>query len=181
MIQFTIRHIAEVSSTNTVALEAAKQGSPEGLVIVADHQTSGRGKPGRQWLSPFGKNLLCSVLLRPPLSPAQAPMLTQIACRAVAKVLKEKYDIGSEFKKPNDVMVDAKKICGILVESFSSRSKLEAAVIGVGLNVNAEASELPPKGTSMKIIKHAEYSIEEVLENLLSELGHKCGEFYKNS
>ncbi|MFH1800746.1 MAG: biotin--[acetyl-CoA-carboxylase] ligase [Candidatus Omnitrophota bacterium] len=179
MIQFTIRRIAEVSSTNTVALDAAKQGSPEGLVIVADHQTAGRGKPGRQWLSPPGKNLLCSVLLRPTLSPAQAPMLTQIACRAVAKVLKEKYDIASEFKRPNDVMVGSQKICGTLVETFSSSSKLEAAVIGIGLNVNAEASELPPEGISMRILKNVEYSIDEVLGHLLCELGHKCSELYK--
>jgi BirA family biotin operon repressor/biotin-[acetyl-CoA-carboxylase] ligase len=181
MIQFTIRRLAEVSSTNTVALEAAKQGAPEGLVIAADHQTAGRGKPGRQWLSPAGKNLLCSVLLRPPLSPSQAPILTQVACRAVAKVLKEKYDIVSEFKRPNDVMVGSQKICGILVEAFSSQSRLEAVVIGIGLNVNAEASELPPEGTSMKILRNIEYSIEEILEHLLCELGHKCSELYKNS
>ena len=180
MVQFTIQHISEVSSTNTVALEAAKQGAREGLVITADHQTAGRGKPGRQWLSPVGKNLLCSVLLRPPLSPAQAPILTQVACRAVAKVLKEKYDIASEFKRPNDVMVGPQKICGTLVEAYSSPSKLEAVVIGIGLNVNAEAAELPPDGTSMRVLKNAEYSIDEVLGHILDELGHKCNELYKN-
>lgn len=181
MIQFKIRHISEVSSTNTVALEEAKKGAGEGLVITADYQTAGRGKPGRQWLSPVGKNLLCSILLRPPLSPAHAPMLTQVACRAVAKVLKEKYDIASEFKRPNDVMVDSQKICGTLVEAFSSLSKLEAVVIGIGLNVNAEAAELPPEGISMKILKRVEYPIDEVLGHILHELDHKCSELYKNS
>lgn len=181
MIRFEIRHIAEVSSTNTVALEAAKQGAREGLVIIASHQTAGRGKPGRQWLSPPGKNLLFSILLRPPLSPAQAPMLTQIACRAVAKVLKEKYDISSEFKRPNDVMVGSRKICGTLVEAFSSLSKLEAVVIGIGLNVNAEASELPPEGISMKALKNTVYSADEILGHILHELGHKCSDFYKDS
>jgi BirA family biotin operon repressor/biotin-[acetyl-CoA-carboxylase] ligase len=181
MIHFKIRHVAEVSSTNTLVLEAAKQGALEGFVLVTGHQTAGRGKPGQQWLSPPGKNLLCSILLRPPLSPAQAPMLTQIACLAVAKVLKEKYDIASEFKRPNDVMVGSRKICGTLVEAFSSQSKLEAVVIGIGLNVNAEASELPPEGISMKILRNIEYSIDEILGHLLSELGHKCSELYKNS
>ena len=138
MIQFKIRHISEVASTNTVALEEARQGTPESLVIITDHQTAGRGKPGCQWVSPKDKNLLCSILLRPPFKPSQAPMLTQIACRAVAKVLKEKYDIASEFKRPNDVMVESRKICGILVEALSSASKLEAVIIGIGLNVNAE-------------------------------------------
>jgi BirA family biotin operon repressor/biotin-[acetyl-CoA-carboxylase] ligase len=179
MIRFEIRRIAEVSSTNTVALEAAKQGAREGLVITSDYQTAGRGKPGRQWLSPMGKNLLCSILLRPPLSQAQAPMLTQVACRAVARVLKEKYDIASEFKRPNDVMVDSKKICGILVEAVSSPSKLEALVIGIGLNVNAEASELPPEGISMRVLMNTEYSIDDILAHILEELGHKCSEIYK--
>jgi BirA family biotin operon repressor/biotin-[acetyl-CoA-carboxylase] ligase len=107
-------------------------------------------------------------------------MLTQVACRAVAKVLKEKYDIASEFKRPNDVMVGSQKICGTLVEAFSSPSRLEAVVIGIGLNVNAEASELPPEGISMKILKNSEYSTDNILEHLLCELGHKCIEFYKN-
>ncbi|MFA7254490.1 MAG: biotin--[acetyl-CoA-carboxylase] ligase [Candidatus Omnitrophota bacterium] len=181
MIHFQIRHIPEVSSTNTVALEEAKQGAPEGLVIVSDHQTSGRGKPGRQWLSPAGKNLLCSILLRPPLTQAQAPMLTQIACRAVAKVLKEKYAIDSEFKRPNDVMVGSRKICGTLVEAVSTPSKLEAVVIGIGLNVNAETGELPPEGISMRALTHKEYPIDEVLGHILLELGQKCDDLYKNT
>ena len=142
MIRFQVEKLTEVTSTNTLLLERARQGASEGLVILSDHQTAGRGKPGRQWLSPRGKNLLCSILLRPPLSPAQAPMLTQVACRAVAKVLKEKYDIVSEFKRPNDVMVGSQKICGILTEALSSSAKLEAVVVGIGLKVNAEASGL---------------------------------------
>ena len=178
MLQFTIRHIPEVSSTNTVALEEARQGAPEGLVITTDQQTAGRGKPGRQWISPKAKNLLCSILLKPPLKPSQAPMLTQIACRAVAKVLKEKYDIASEFKRPNDVMVGTRKICGTLVEALSSTSKLEAVVIGIGLNVNAEALELPSIGTSMKLVQKRDYSTAEVLVHILGELGPRIDELY---
>ena len=178
-MNFKIRHIPEVTSTNTVILEEARQGSAEGLVIIADHQTAGRGKPGRQWLSPVGKNLLCSILLRPPISPAQAPMLTQVACRAVAKVLKEKYAISSEFKRPNDVMVDSQKICGTLVEAFSSPSKLEAVAIGIGLNVNAEASELPPEGVSMKMITDQTYEVRDILEYILEEFGARVKELYR--
>ena len=179
MFQFEIRHSPEVSSTNTVALDAAKHGAPEGLVITADHQTAGRGKPGHHWISPAGKNLLFSILLRPPLSPSQAPILTQVACRAVAQVLKEKYDITSEFKRPNDLMVGSKKICGTLVEAFSSQSKLEAVVIGIGLNVNAEASELPPQGISMKALKGVDYRVDEILSLILDEIGSKCIDLYK--
>lgn len=180
MIQFKRQHLPETLSTNTVALEAAKQGAGEGLVITADYQTAGRGKPGRQWLAPAGKNLLCSILLRPPLSQAQAPILTQIACRAVAKVLKEKYDIASQFKRPNDVVVGSRKICGTLVEALSSPSKLEAVVVGIGLNVNAEPSELPEEGVSMKNITGISYSIEDILWHILDEIGSKCAELYNN-
>ncbi len=180
MVQFTIRRIPEVSSTNTVALEEARRGAPEGLVIVTDYQTSGRGKPGNSWVSPKGKNLLFSILLRPPLSQAQAPMLTQVACRAVAKTLKEKYDIDSEFKRPNDVMIGQRKICGILVEAISTPSRLEAVVVGIGLNVNTETSELPPNGTSMKLVTDRETSLEDLLGHILDEFCKKIHEFYKN-
>ncbi len=106
-------------------------------------------------------------------------MLTQVACRAVAKVLKEKYDIASEFKRPNDVMVGSRKICGTLVESISSKGKLEAVVIGIGLNVNAETSELPPEGVSMKTLIKKECSIKEILDSILEELGQKADELYR--
>jgi BirA family biotin operon repressor/biotin-[acetyl-CoA-carboxylase] ligase len=179
VIHFQIEKLNEVASTNTVLLERARQGAPEGLVIVAAHQTAGRGKPGRQWLSPAAKNLLCSILLRPTLSPAHGPMLTQIACRAVAKVLKEKYAIASEFKRPNDVMAGTRKICGTLVEAISSHSKLEAAVIGIGLNINATDSELPPEGVSMKTLKGQDFSVDEVLTHILDEFLKKIHELYK--
>lgn len=179
MIQFQIEKLDEVTSTNTLLLERARQGAPEGLVIVANSQTDGRGKPGRHWISPAGKNLLCSILLRPPISSAQAPMLTQIACRAVAKVLQEKYAIASEFKRPNDVMSGTKKLCGTLVEALSSPSRLEAVVIGIGLNVNAESSGLPLEGISMKALKGISYPIDEVLRYILDEFSCKLGEFYK--
>jgi BirA family biotin operon repressor/biotin-[acetyl-CoA-carboxylase] ligase len=179
MIHFQIRHIPEVTSTNTVVLEEATQGAAEGLVVRTDHQTAGRGKPGNEWLSPRGKNLLFSALLRPPLRPDQAPLLTQIACRAVAKVLKEKYAIASEFKRPNDVMAGGKKICGTLVEALSTTAKLEAAVVGIGLNVNAEAPELLPTGISMKMITGKAYPLEELLEFILAELNERLEEWYK--
>jgi len=179
MIHFQVRHVPEVTSTNTVVLEEATQGATEGLVVLTDHQTQGRGKPGHTWLSPRGKNLLFSALLRPPLRPDQIPLLTQIACRAVAKTLKEHYGIESEFKHPNDVMIGPRKICGTLVEALSTSNKVEAAVIGIGLNVNAESSELPDDGISMKNLTGQTYSIEEILEFILEELSNKITELYK--
>ena len=179
MLTFQIKHLGETSSTNTLLLERAANNAPEGLVLVADSQTAGRGKPGRQWISPAGKNLLCSVLLRPPLSPAQAPMFTQIACRAVAQTLKSKYDIDAQLKRPNDVMFSGKKLCGILTEALSTATKLDAVVIGIGLNVNAKTSELPPEGISMFEITGKNYSLDEVLGFVLEELRVGVSEFYR--
>lgn len=179
MIQFKIRHIHEVTSTNTVALEEAKKNAEEGLVISTDYQTEGRGKPGNQWISPKAKNLLFSVLLRPPLTPAQAPLLTQLACRAVAKILREMYEIESEFKNPNDVMIGSKKICGTLVEAVSSGSKLDAVVVGIGLNVNATQKDLPPEGVSMTMMTGRTYNKVKLMAHILDEMGLKLQELYR--
>lgn len=179
MIPFTIEHRDEVTSTNSVLLDRARQGAPEGLVLTARFQTTGRGKPGRVWVSSPGKDLLCSILLRPPLTPARAPILTQTACRAVATVLKAKYDIGSKFKRPNDVMIGDRKICGTLVEALSTVSKLEAVVIGIGLNVNSQTKDLPLEGVSMRMVKGAIFPVREVLSNILRELEAQCADIYK--
>jgi BirA family biotin operon repressor/biotin-[acetyl-CoA-carboxylase] ligase len=179
MIPFAIRRIPEVTSTNTVVLEEATQGAAEGLVILTDYQTGGRGKPGSTWISPRGKNLLFSALLRPPLRPDKIPLLTQIACRAVAKVLWEHYRIESRFKRPNDVMVGPKKICGTLVEAISTSNRVEAAVIGIGLNVNAVIGELPEEGISMRMLTGETHSIPEILEYILEELSDRISELYK--
>jgi len=76
-------------------------------------------------------------------------------------------------------MVGSRKICGTLVEAVSSPSKLEAVVIGIGLNVNADAPELPPEGISMKMLRNTDYSVAEILDHILNELGNKCNDLYK--
>jgi BirA family biotin operon repressor/biotin-[acetyl-CoA-carboxylase] ligase len=170
-MQFQIQSFKELSSTNSLALDYAAKGASEGLVIVADYQTNGRGKPGRKWVSPRGKNLLFSILLRPPISPSKAPSITQIACRSVAKVLKCQYEIPCTFKRPNDVLVKGKKVCGILAESSSrSNGDLEAVVVGIGLNVNAGLEELVPEATSLKELTAREYSREKLLRKILAQL-----------
>ncbi len=173
-----MEHLREATSTNTLALERARKGEPEGLVIVAEHQTAGRGKPGRTWESPERKNLLASILLRPSITPAKAPMLTQIGCQAVAQILETHYGIPSTCKRPNDVMSDGKKICGILTEAITTGPHLEAVVMGIGLNVNAEINELPSGATSMRILKTRNYEIRNVLENLLGALKERLIIFY---
>ena len=176
-MKFQIRHFPELDSTNTALQKLASEGAEEGLVISTDFQTGGRGKPGNKWISPKGKNLLFSVLLRPPVSTAKAQMLTQIVCRTVAGVLK-KNGIDSTFKRPNDVLVNGKKICGVLTEAQSSGERTESVVVGVGLNVNAEPAELIPEATSMKIETKKDYPREAVLKDFLDQLNQDLKDFY---
>ena len=169
--RFTVQKFREVESTNTLAKEYAKNGSPDGLVIVADYQTAGRGKPGRTWVSPAGKDLLFSLLLRPPIPPHKAPLLTQIFCRSVAKVLKSKFRIQSTFKRPNDVLVDGKKICGVLVECVSNGNcHVESIIAGIGLNVNSDIPNLLPTATSIKAIGGKKAGRSELLKSLLRQI-----------
>lgn len=149
MIDFEIEEYAELESTNTLALAYAREGRAGNLVIRAGHQTAGRGKPGRTWQATAGKDLLFSILIRPDMDVNQAPLLTQTACRTVARVIESATGITPEFKRPNDLLVGGKKICGILTESISSGNKLEAVVIGIGLNVNSSRNELIETATSL--------------------------------
>ena len=179
---FRIFSFSEVTSTNLLALDLAAKGQPEGLVIVADYQTSGRGKPGRKWISPAGKNLLFSLLLKPSITPDRAPLITQIACRSVASVLNRQYKILSTFKRPNDIMVNGKKICGILTEAQSSSSgQLESVVIGFGLNVNSPVEELIPEATSLKELTQKEHCRETLLKEILEQLKTDIQEIYAYS
>lgn len=177
-MKFKIQHFDEVTSTNAIALKKANEGALEGLVLVTNYQSEGHGKLGRKWVSPTGKNLLFSLLIRPPMATNQAPILTQIACRSVAHVLLTSYDIPSTFKRPNDIMVHGKKICGVLVESTSQGPKIQAAVIGMGLNVNSLEEELVPGATSLKEIAGKEFSRDKLLNQILEQLDRDLKEIY---
>lgn len=177
-MKFDIHHFPELGSTNAVALKKAEEGASEGLVLVTDYQSEGHGKLGRKWISPVGKNLLFSLLIRPPMATNQAPILTQIACRSVAHVLLTGYDIPSTFKRPNDIMVHGKKICGVLVESISQGPKIQAAVIGIGLNVNSQEQELVPGATSLKEVTLKDLSREKLLNQILEQLDKDLKEIY---
>ena len=172
---FKIKYFKKLPSTNSYLLKRAAK-SKENLVIVADYQTQGRGKPGREWLSPAGKNLLFSLLLKPQTAPSKAPLLTQIASRSVAAVLKD-HGIDSKFKRPNDILVNGQKICGILVETGTFGSKLEYVVLGIGLNVNASPSEFNGQATCMKAILGLNFGIRTILYEVLCQLGKDLGPF----
>src|SRR3954447_782246 len=112
--------------------------SPEGAVAVAEEQTEGRGRLGRSWQAPAGTSVLVSVLLRPPVEPARLPELSLVAGGAVAEAIADVTAIDPTIKFPNDVLISGKKVAGILAESSEGR-----VVLGIGVNVNQTAAELP--------------------------------------
>lgn len=126
----------ETASTNDVIEHLAKSGAREGLVVFAESQTRGRGRRGRVWESPRGKGLWFSVLLRPTLPPTAAGRITVAASVAVARALREHCGVDARIKWPNDVMVNGRKLAGILTELRAEADEILLAILGIGIDVN---------------------------------------------
>ncbi len=135
--------LAETGSTNDVAKDLAREGAPEGTLVVADAQTAGRGRSGAAWHSPPGENLYASVLLRPAVAPAAALAFTLVAGLAVAEIVSARLSAPALVKWPNDVLVGDKKLSGVLVEGQTRGGELAALIVGVGLNVRTRAFPAP--------------------------------------
>ncbi|MCU1462294.1 MAG: birA, biotin-(acetyl-CoA-carboxylase) ligase [Acidimicrobiales bacterium] len=132
-----VRWHDEVGSTNRVVLDLARQGAAEGIVVGADHQTAGRGRLDRVWAAPPGSSLLLSVLTRPvALAPEHVHMATMAMGVAAADAVAEVAGFRPQLKWPNDLVVDDRKLAGILAEGVVTGSRVEAVVLGIGLNVN---------------------------------------------
>jgi len=151
------RHAARVGSTNDEAAAWARAGAPAGAVVVADEQDKGRGRLGRRWHSPAGESLYFSVVLRPALPPHRVPPLTLAAGVAVAEALVA-FDVVPALKWPNDVLVDGKKIAGILTEMSADLDRVHHLVVGIGVNLNARAfpDELTAIATSLALARGGE-------------------------
>lgn len=132
----------EVNSTNSWAFKKGLRGAGEGEVFLAEAQTAGKGRVGRTWYSPPGKNLYMSVLLRPELPPSKVPLLSLCGATAVAEVLKEE-GLEPEIKWPNDVLLRGRKVSGVLAEAYSDPDRVLFVVLGIGLNVNMDQGDFP--------------------------------------
>jgi BirA family biotin operon repressor/biotin-[acetyl-CoA-carboxylase] ligase len=165
----TILVVDAVPSTNALAIERAQAGAADGFVVVAEHQTGGRGRLDRTWETPRGSALTFSMVLRPSVPTRSWPWLPLLTGYAVDKALKAQgYDAG--VKWPNDVLIGDKKVAGILVERIET-SDGPAAVIGVGLNVGMREDELPvPTATSLAVASGSEPDRNDVLVSVLSTL-----------
>jgi BirA family biotin operon repressor/biotin-[acetyl-CoA-carboxylase] ligase len=164
----------EVTSTQDVVIEAAKSGEPEGYAVMARRQTQGRGRTGRTWISPGEKNLALSVLLRPTIEPAGAPLIGLLASVAVANALDDMARFRTSLKWPNDVLVNGQKTAGILSEAEMTADKIEFVAVGVGVNVNSERADFPAEFrndlTSMKMAAQRHFAPEDVARFILEEM-----------
>jgi BirA family transcriptional regulator, biotin operon repressor / biotin---[acetyl-CoA-carboxylase] ligase len=139
----------ELDSTNQTVWQLGEQGLPEGTCAFAEHQKKGKGRLGRSWSSPSGENILLSVLLRPSVEPAAVPRITLAAALAVIRAIEEETGLRASVKWPNDVLLKGKKLCGILTEMSAEADRVHFVVLGIGLNANSHASDLPAGSTSL--------------------------------
>jgi BirA family transcriptional regulator, biotin operon repressor / biotin---[acetyl-CoA-carboxylase] ligase len=133
----------ETASTNDVARDLARAGAPEGTLVVADYQAAGRGRQGRRWHAPPGSSLLLSVIFRPPLAPDQVQQLTMVCGLAVVDAIAAATGLQAGLKWPNDVLIGAGKLGGILSEAEIRGQRVEYVLVGIGLNVNLDPHQLP--------------------------------------
>lgn len=132
-----------VDSTNDYLMELALRGAAHGTVVIADAQKKGKGRLERTWFSPPGKNIYMSVLLRPDLRPGDAPLLTVVSAVACVSAIKKLTGLEAGIKWPNDLVVEGRKLGGILLESRFRSGGISHAVVGIGINVNSGQADFP--------------------------------------
>ena len=168
-----IHHFYRAGSTNTLAMEAASQGAPEGSVFLAEQQTAGRGRGNHQWISAESAGIYCSVILRPALPPSEVLVLSLAAGLAVRSAVQEiDSRVMSDLKWPNDLLIDGKKFCGILTEMNAEATRVRHIVVGIGINVNHRQfpDELQQTATSLSIETGKKWSRVDLCAALLKSL-----------
>lgn len=162
----------ELVSTNMAAAEYGKQGAPHGTLVAADKQTGGRGRRGRTWESPAGKNLYFSLLLRPEIALEKAYMLTLVMAHSVARAIENTINAAScrvGIKWPNDILLGGKKVCGILTEMQVESGRIDYVIIGVGINVHRQkfGGDLADKASSLEKECGETVNREELLHKIM--------------
>lgn len=142
-----------IDSTNTKAQELAEKGYPSGTLVVADKQESGKGRRGRSWVSPSGTGIFMTLMIKPDINPNNASMLTLVAALAVAKAITSVTGEEAMIKWPNDIVVNGKKVCGILTEMNAQFDYINNIVVGIGINVHNESfpEEISQMASSLMI------------------------------
>jgi BirA family transcriptional regulator, biotin operon repressor / biotin---[acetyl-CoA-carboxylase] ligase len=174
-----IFHFFKVDSTNTVAMRLGEHDEPHGTMVLAEEQSAGRGRAGRSWTSEKSAGITCSILLRPPIPPGYAPLLTLVVGLAARDAAAEEVDSVPDIRWPNDVLIKGRKFCGILTELRAEPDRVQFAVVGIGMNVNQTKmpSELAETATSLRIETGKVHSRLELLIRLLRHLDRYYNQF----
>jgi BirA family biotin operon repressor/biotin-[acetyl-CoA-carboxylase] ligase len=166
-----LHHFYKIGSTNTIAMMAAAEGSPEGSVFLAEEQTAGRGRGANSWQSPRSTGIYCSVVVRPALPPSDVLALSLAAGLAVQAAIREVDSrMEVDLKWPNDVLLNGKKVSGILTEMNAEATRVRYIVVGIGMNVNQASFPKELQATSLRLTTGSEWSRVELVAALLKSL-----------
>ncbi len=173
-----IHAFIQVDSTNEVAFRLALEGAEEGEVIVAEAQAKGKGRMGRSWESPSGVNIYLSLILRPKILPNRIPLITLMAAVACAEAIEEVTNLMPAIKWPNDLLIDGKKLGGILTEADMEMDVINFVIVGIGINVNMPRSSFPQpiEDVATSLREELEYEIPRLA--LLQEILRKMELWY---
>ena len=164
----TIYYKDVIGSTNNKAKELAREGAAEGMLVIADQQSSGKGRLGRIWESPAGTGIWMSLVLRPNILPQYASELTLVAGLSLCEVINEITGLEAKIKWPNDIVVNGKKVCGILTEMSAEMEGINYIILGVGVNVNMSYfPETLPYASSLAIEGKGEYCRRAIIQGFL--------------
>ena len=165
-----ILYFDSIDSTNTKAQELAEKGYPSGTLVVADKQIAGKGRRGRNWESPSGCGIFMTLMLKPDINPNNASMLTLVSALAVAKALADITGKDAKIKWPNDIVIDGRKVCGILTEMSAQFDYINNIVIGIGINVNNSSfsEEISATASSLRLLSGGKkYRRAEIIEKIM--------------
>ena len=176
-----IHHFLKTDSTNRVAMELGYANEPEGTIVLAEEQTAGRGRAGRVWHSERGTGIYVTLLLRPKISPVQAPLLTIMAGLSARAAIQAQTGLTIDLKWPNDLMLGSKKLGGILTEMHAEPSQIRHVVVGIGINANQDKfpGELSSIATSLRLQLDRSISRMELLSRLLREFESNYNRFLR--
>jgi len=169
MGKMAIFHHESIGSTNDAAYELAEAGEPEGTVVVAEAQSSGKGRIGRKWLSPKGAGIYMSIILRPDVETDEIPTVTLVAAKSIADAINDLNKMDAGIKWPNDILIKGKKVCGILTEVKAQPDRVDFLVLGFGVNVNTPAGKLPEEGTSLKNVSGSSVDRAQLVRDILEK------------
>ncbi|MFO7712456.1 MAG: biotin--[acetyl-CoA-carboxylase] ligase [Dehalococcoidia bacterium] len=168
-----IHYFPEIGSTMDPARNLAREGVDDGTIIIAEAQTRGRGRLNREWVSPRG-GIYLTMILRPGIAPPHAPLANLMASVAVATGIRELYGLKAAVKWPNDVLINGKKVCGILAEMESGEDTVKFINIGIGINANTDVPEFAHTATSLSEAMGTNISRQEFLRALLLEIDRRA-------